>query len=103
VTGSSWRSAGRRASRAEVGRRLGPDIQTVRRFADATSIEQLLAKACRESLIDAYKAHLHQRWNDGRTDTAVLNAEIRAGLPRQRADAAPLPAAVAPDRGRRPS
>lgn len=65
------------ASRAEVGRRLGLDPQTVRRFADATSIEQLLANTRRESLIDPYKAHLHQRWNDGCTDTAVLHAEIR--------------------------
>lgn len=64
-------------SRAEVGRRLGLDIQTVRRFADATSIEQLLANTRRESLIDPHKAHLHQRWNDGCTDTTVLHAEIR--------------------------
>ncbi|GLZ02481.1 transposase [Actinoplanes sp. NBRC 103695] len=65
------------ASRAEVGRRLGLDIQTVRRFADATSTEQLLANTRRESLIDPYKAHLHQRWNDGCTDTAILHSEIR--------------------------
>ncbi|WP_426514500.1 ISL3 family transposase [Dactylosporangium sp. McL0621] len=65
------------ASRAEIGRRLGLDIQTVRRFADATSIEQLLANTHREGLIDPYKAYLHQRWNDGCTDTAVLHAEIR--------------------------
>jgi transposase len=65
------------ASRAEVGRRLGLDPQTVRRFADATSIDELLANTRRESLIDSYKSYLHQRWNDGCTDTAVLYAEIR--------------------------
>jgi transposase len=64
-------------SRAEVGRRLGLDPQTVRRFDDATSIEQLLADTRRESLTDAYTSYLHQRWNDGCTDTAVLYAEIR--------------------------
>lgn len=66
-----------RTSRAEVGRRLGLDPQTVRRFADATSIEQLLANTRRESLTDAYTSYLHQRWNDGCTETAVLYAEIR--------------------------
>jgi hypothetical protein len=65
-------------SRAEVGRRLGLDSQTVRRFADATDVSQLLANTHRDSVIDPYTAHLHQRWNDGCTDTAVLFAEIHA-------------------------
>jgi transposase len=65
------------ASRAEVGRRLGLDPQTVRRFADATGIEQLLANTRRDNLIDPYTSYLHQRWNDGCTDTAVLYSEIR--------------------------
>ncbi len=63
------------ASRAEVCRRLGLDPQTVRRFADATSIEELLANTRRDTLIDAYTTHLNQRWNDGCTDTVLLYAE----------------------------
>ncbi|MFG2045795.1 transposase, partial [Dactylosporangium sp. NPDC048998] len=65
------------ASRAEVSRRLGLDRETVRRFADATSIDELLANTRRDSLIDPYTSYLHQRWNDGCTDTATLYAEIR--------------------------
>jgi transposase len=65
------------ASRAEVSRRLGLDPQTVRRFADATSLEELLANTRRDGLIDPFKAYLHQRWNGGCTDTATLYAEIR--------------------------
>ncbi|MET7403565.1 ISL3 family transposase [Dactylosporangium sp. NPDC005572] len=65
------------ASRAEVSRRLGLDPQTVRRFADATSIDELLANTRRDSLIDPYTSYLHQRWNDGCTDTATLYAETR--------------------------
>jgi transposase len=65
------------ASRADVGRRLRLDPQTVRRFADATSIEELLANTRRDTLIEPYTPYLNQRWNDGCTDTAVLLAEIR--------------------------
>lgn len=65
------------ASRGEVGRRLGLDPQTVRRFADAVSVDELLANTRRETLLDGYKAYLHQRWNDGCTDTATLHAELR--------------------------
>ncbi|GAB3852184.1 transposase [Dactylosporangium cerinum] len=65
------------ASRREVGRRLGLDPQTVRRFADAASIDDLLANTRRETLLDGYKTYLHQRWNDGCTDTATLHGELR--------------------------
>ena len=65
------------ASRAEVSRRLDLDPQTVRRFADAVSIDELLANTRRDSLIDPYTSYLHQRWNDGCSDTATLYAEIR--------------------------
>ncbi|MEJ3746947.1 hypothetical protein WEI85_27130 [Actinomycetes bacterium KLBMP 9797] len=77
VTLSLFRELAGGASRAEVGRRLGLDPQTVRRFADATSVDELLANTRRESLLDPYKSYLHQRWNDGCADTAVLYAEIR--------------------------
>ena len=65
------------ASRGEVARRLGLDPQTVRRFADAASIDELLANTRRESLLDPYKTYLHQRWNEGCSDTASLHAELR--------------------------
>jgi hypothetical protein len=65
------------ASRAEVSRRLDLDPQTVRRFADATSIDELLANTRRDSLLDPYKSYLHQRWNDGCTDTGTLYTELR--------------------------
>jgi len=64
-------------SRNQVARTLGLDIQTVRRFADATTVEQVLAPTLeRESKIDAFKEHLHRRWNEGITSAAALNDEI---------------------------
>jgi transposase len=66
-------------SRAAVSRRLGLDIQTVQRFADATSVDPLLVKTIeRASKIDPYKEHLHRRWNAGVTDATVLIEEITA-------------------------
>ena len=54
------------------------DIQTVRRFADAEGLDELLAKSAeRASKIDRYKPHLHRRWNSGVTDAARLT-EITA-------------------------
>jgi transposase len=49
----------------------------VRRFARATSIDELLVKATnRSSILDAYKPYLHQRWNEGCHDSAQLHQEI---------------------------
>jgi transposase len=54
------------------------DPQTVRRFADATSVEDLLVNAGRrDSIIDMYRPYLHRRWNEGCTDDAALCQEIR--------------------------
>jgi transposase len=64
-------------SRAEVSRRLGLDIQTVRRFANATCIEDLLAGTRRDSVLDPFKPYLQQRYHDGHTDTTTLLEEIR--------------------------
>jgi transposase len=65
------------ASRADVSRQLGLDPHTVRRFAEATSIDDLLVHTRRDSLVDAFKPYLNQRFNDGCTDATMLFAEIR--------------------------
>jgi len=68
-----------RESIAAISRSLHLDIQTVRRFAHATSLDQLLAKTAeRASVLDAFTPYLHQRWNQGCTDAAALTQELRA-------------------------
>jgi transposase len=65
-------------SLTEIGRRLGIGQDTVRRFARATSIEEVLFKAThRASILDEFKPYLNQRWNDGVTNAATLHAELR--------------------------
>lgn len=64
------------ASRADVSRRLGLDPHTVRRFAEASNVDDLLVHTRRDSLIDAFKPYLNQRFNDGCTDATVLFTEI---------------------------
>jgi hypothetical protein len=50
------------ASRNRVGRTLGLDIQTVRRSANAATVEEVLAPALeRESKVDAFRDYLHRR------------------------------------------
>jgi len=62
-----------------IARSLHPDVQTVRRFAHATSLDQLLAKTVeRASVLDAFTSYLHQRWMKGCTDAAALTQEIKA-------------------------
>jgi transposase len=62
-----------------ISRRLQLDIQTVRRFAHATSLEELLAKTAeRASVLDGFTAYLHQRWMKGCTDAAQLTKELKA-------------------------
>lgn len=62
-----------------IGRRLGMDPKTVRRYAQATSVEDLLGPACtgRRSVLDAHKPDLHSRIGEGVTSTNRLLAEIR--------------------------
>ncbi|GII96075.1 hypothetical protein [Sinosporangium siamense] len=65
-------------SRAEIGRRLGLAPDTVRRFARATGIEQVLAKATnRAGTLDPFKAYLNQRWREGIENAAALHAELQ--------------------------
>ena len=50
----------------------------MRRFADATSLDDLLVNTGRrDSIIDAFRPYLHRRWNEGCTDAAALCHEIR--------------------------
>jgi len=65
-------------SLAAIGRELRLDHSTVRRFARATSIDELLVKAVnRQSILDEYKPYLHQRWNEGCHDIPRLHREVR--------------------------
>jgi transposase len=61
-----------------IGEELDLDRKTVRRFLQATSVEELLAKtASQATLLEKYKPYLHQRWNEGCTNISELMNEIR--------------------------
>ena len=96
-----------------IMRELGLAKETVRRFARAATVEELLATARdgRASVLGEFKPYLHHRFNPGHTNGSVLFAEIREqgyrgslgtvlGYLRPfRAEAVPRP----PCRGLRPS
>ncbi|HEX3305199.1 MAG TPA: ISL3 family transposase, partial [Streptosporangiaceae bacterium] len=66
-------------SRAAVSRELNLDIQTVRRFANASCAEELLAKAeHRSTKLDPFIDLVNQRWNEGVTNAGAIAAELRA-------------------------
>jgi Transposase len=68
----------RGVSRAGNSRQLRLDAHTVRRFADTAGIDDLLVHTGRrDSIIDAFRPHLHRHWNEGCTDAAALCHEIR--------------------------
>ena len=60
-----------------ISRELDLDRHTARRFVRAEHLEDLLVTArSRDSVLDAFKPHLHERFNAGHTDAAALTAEI---------------------------
>lgn len=62
---------------SEIGRRLELDRTTVRRFARASSVEELLVKAVnRASVLDGYAEHLTARFAEGVTNAKTLHAEL---------------------------
>jgi transposase len=66
-------------SRAAVSRELNLDIQTVRRFANATCAEELPGKAeHRATKPGPYIDLVNQRWNEGVTSAETITAELRA-------------------------
>ncbi|MGW3108450.1 hypothetical protein [Streptomyces sp. NPDC001100] len=63
----------------EICRTLRLDRSTVRRFARATSVDELLVKATnRSTILDEYKPYPHQRWNEGCYNSTQLHQEIAA-------------------------
>jgi transposase len=93
-----------------ISRVLSLSRPTVRRFARAASIDELLAEAMgRESKLDPFRPYICQRWNEGLTDAAALHAELqqrgftgsvrtvrRYVAPFRQAATAPDPAPAAP-------
>jgi transposase len=66
-------------SQAAISRALGLDRATVRRFARAPDVAELLVKATsRDSELDPFKPWIRQRWNEGLTDARQLHAELKA-------------------------
>ncbi|MDV6247209.1 transposase [Rhodococcus opacus] len=64
-------------SLSAIGRKLSLDRRTVRRFARAADVEELLTAArSRTSLLDEFKPYLHDRLRAGCTDAARLTREL---------------------------
>lgn len=62
-----------------ISRQLGLDHGTVRRFARANTVDELLVKAVnRTSTLDRFKPYVNQRWNEGCHDAARLHTELQA-------------------------
>jgi transposase len=60
-----------------IARELGVDRKTARRFAQAASPDDAVARAVsRPAVLDRYQPHINRRWNEGCRDAAVLHAEI---------------------------
>lgn len=71
-------SLARGPSRSAVSRELNLDIQTVRRFANATCVEELPGKAeHRLTKLGPYIDLVNQRWNEGVTSAEAITVELR--------------------------
>jgi transposase len=65
-------------SKAAIGRKLGLHPATVRKFANARSVDDVIAKTQqRAHLVDPYIDYLHRRWNDGERNATQLFREIK--------------------------
>ena len=65
-------------SRTAAARQLNLDIQTVRRFANASCAEELPGKAeHRSTKLDPFLDLVNQRWNQGMTNAEAITAELR--------------------------
>jgi hypothetical protein len=64
-------------SRSAISRELNLDIQTVRRFANATGIDELLVTCQNRSTnLDGYIDQVNELWNTGLYDGAQITAKI---------------------------
>jgi transposase len=62
----------------EIARELDLDRKTTRRYVQAASVEDLIARTTsRTSLLDDYTPYLHRRWEQGCTDITQLRGELR--------------------------
>ena len=61
-------------------RQFGLAWETVRRFYDTSSVDELLRapRAGRPTLLDEFAVHLHERFNDGCIAAAALYEELQA-------------------------
>jgi transposase len=67
------------ASLNAISRELGLAFRTARKYANATSVDELLASTLgRSSKLDEFKPYLTRRWNLGCTNAAQLHTEIKA-------------------------
>jgi len=65
-------------SKAAVGRKLGLHPATVRKFAQARSADDLIAKTeQRAHVVDAHTEYLHRRWHEGERNATQLFREIK--------------------------
>lgn len=60
-----------------IAARLGLHPDTVARYADAVTVDELLVSKHRPSKLDPFKDYLDARWNAGCTDAARLTEELR--------------------------
>jgi transposase len=71
------RLRGRGLSKAAISRELGLHPATVRKLAQARSVEELTAKTeQRAHLVDNHVEYLHRRWNEGERNATALFREI---------------------------